>query len=98
MPFGIFRVEDIVNYLLININNLHKNIRFHFNIESNSSLNFLDINIIKTNNKLRFKIYKNKNIIMLNALNNCYKPEIFDNIAKKVKQKKTKNPSIPIII
>ena len=57
--FAIFRgsESDVVDFVS-DINILHPNIKFTYELENNNSLPFLDLNVIKTRKSLSFEIYR----------------------------------------
>ena len=64
------QINNFLNY----INSIHKNIKFTVEFEKDNSLNFLDLKIIKENNKLNYDIYR-KNITTDSTINiNSYHP------------------------
>ena len=56
--FGLFNgnLEELLDFQKY-LNSLHPNIKFTLEIEKNNCINFLDLAIIKHNNKLHFNIY-----------------------------------------
>ena len=57
--FAIFKgTEDDLKEFLIFLNTVHANIRFTHELEINSSLSFLDLNIHRTSNTISFDIYR----------------------------------------
>ena len=57
--FAVFEGEPIdVQSFVDNLNKIHPNIKFTFEIETNNSLPFLDLKIIRTHNTFEFEIYR----------------------------------------
>ena len=56
--FLLFRTKDHVEKFKIYLKEQHKNTKFAFEIEENSSLSFLDITITCENNKLVTSVYR----------------------------------------
>ena len=54
------------------INDINRNIKFTMEMETNNSLNFLDVSVLKRNNHLGFKIYRKPTTtdIVINAKSN----------------------------
>lgn len=52
---GNARQLNILNNFL---NSIHRNIKFTLEVEDNNSINFLDLNIMKKDNRLKFNIYR----------------------------------------
>lgn len=70
---------DNAEHLLEEINTKHAKIQFTLEKENNDSINFLDLNIKKSNNKLEFKIHRKPtqtSCIIHNTSNHPYKQKI----------------------
>ena len=50
--FGLFVKTDIVNEILLKLTSFHINIQFSYEAESNNSLLFLDVLVIRKNNSI----------------------------------------------
>ena len=50
--FGLFVKTDIVNEILLKLTSFHINIQFRYEAESNNSLLFLDVLVIRKNNSI----------------------------------------------
>ena len=50
--------EEAVQFVLSKINNFHKNIQFTYEIEKNNNISFLDVLVIRNNNKIDTKVFR----------------------------------------
>ena len=64
------QIDSLVTY----ISKCNKNIKFTAEHEINNSINFLDLNISKNNNKLKFKIYRKPTTTTTTIHANSYHP------------------------
>ena len=51
---------DSLNFILLTINSFHKNIKFTMEIEQNSAIPFLEVLLIRTQQKIHTTVYRKK--------------------------------------
>ena len=75
--FLLFKSEQHVKLFLEYLNAQHKNIKFTFEVETNNTLPFLDVNVTRDNNEFVTSVYRKPTYTGLTTKFDSYTPSIY---------------------